>query len=184
MLSFTYLGEASILHWTDVIQTLYGGRCPRRNHVRKVSTWNLQKLRLYSGANFRFAYLFFAWTCNAEDDKRTWVNSWCDCSTRHCRLLLAYYKKARSTPTRCAALPQNCCQLLLTWVTCPQSLNVVRFSVFYPTDKRTNKQTNATENNTSSAGRCKISAPLIQYHYWTCASYKCMYNNNSSVKIS
>jgi len=28
-----------------------------------------------------------------------------------------------------------------------------------------------------------VVSPLIQYHYWTCAHYKCMYNNNKQLQI-
>jgi len=42
----------------DSTLKLYGGWCPRHNHVCQVSNWNLHGLRFYSGSNFRFSYWF------------------------------------------------------------------------------------------------------------------------------
>jgi len=57
VLYFPYFGGRP--RWADSTQKLHGGWCPRRNHVCKVSNWNLHALRFYMGLNFRFPYIDF-----------------------------------------------------------------------------------------------------------------------------
>jgi len=44
--------------WADSTLKLHGGWHPRRNHVCRVSNWNLHGLQFYRGSNFRFLYWF------------------------------------------------------------------------------------------------------------------------------
>jgi len=56
VLYFPYLGGRP--RWADSILKLHGGWPPRRNHVCRVSNWNLHRLRFYRGSNFRFPHWF------------------------------------------------------------------------------------------------------------------------------
>jgi len=44
--------------WANSTIKLHGGWCPWRNHVCRVSNWNLHGLRFYRGSNFRFSHWF------------------------------------------------------------------------------------------------------------------------------
>jgi len=54
VLYFPYLGGSP--RWADLTLKLRGGWPPRRNHVCRVSNWNLHGLRSYRGSNFRFSH--------------------------------------------------------------------------------------------------------------------------------
>ena len=122
VLYFPYLGGSP--RWADSTLKLHGWWCPRRNHVCRVSNWNLHGLRFYSGSNFRFSYWFVHCPYNSAALMRClWspcVGHFRDDFTGQTTVVHKCHPSPTSIDTTISQLkhnytrtPQQCCDVLL-----------------------------------------------------------------------